>query len=476
MRALVFAAAVAAGLAALPAAAQTPTIAETLACETAPDPGLCLFRSAGANWNGGDSFPYAVTTAMIQLGLEDLFGEDEHGIIADTRAMAEAARREAAGERPERVLAPLQRANDREQVYRWFVSTPETFIYPDTDWRYRARSPDVIRLALRRWAQAASRDRTRSAVATMYAAHGLEAEGRALNARLAPEEVMSAFWIEVGDFAAAEQVTRTERDPANPVALLIVASYAAEAGDNATATRIALDVLDTWVREHSTEIIVVYDKVGLAQMAAGVLDAAGERARASQYANDLVAAHQPGDELYEAHVQYALAILRNAGDVDGVCRLARELAQHSDVVRPREVAVELAQCGDAGAARAIATRYAVEDFWLNYALGEPLNVNDAPYAGGMADAIETDAAAGNYTRAGEMLHILFVRNPAMAAGTINRLRADHPQLLEAWRNGGAFAALRARLLTQEGPADTNMRYRERDAVFAAAFTLVDAPL
>lgn len=475
MRAFVFAVAVAAGLAALPAAAQSPTIGEALACETAPDPGLCLFRSAGANWSGGDSFPYAVTTALIQLGLEDQFGEDEHGIIAETRAMAEAARREAAGERPERVLTPLQRLSERERAYRWFVSTPDTFAYPDKVWRYRARSPEVIRLALLRWAAAASDDRTRSVVATMYAAHGFETEARALNARLAPEEVMSAFWIEVGDFAAAERVTLAERDPPNPVALLIVAAEAAEAGDNATATRIAVEVLNSWVREHSAEIVVVYDSVAIAQMAGSVLDAAGERARASQYANDLMALHQPGDELYEAHVQYALGILRSAGDVEGVCRLARELAQHSDVVRPREVVVELALCGDADAARVVAARYSVEDFWLAYALGEPLGLDDPPYVGGMIDAIEKDAARGDYARAGEMLHILFVRHPSLAASTINRLRADHPQLLATWRSGGAFAALRARLLAQEGTAEAQMRYRDRDAVFAAAFTLVDAP-
>jgi len=417
-------------------------------------------------------------TALIHFDLDDdaTLGGDEGGIFAETRAMAEAARLDAAGRPAAEALAPIAALDDASDAYRRFVSTSDTFIYPDKIWRFQPATPAVIRLALQR-AQAEARARDDESelitLATLYAAHGFEDEGRRLIRRARLQRQAIGFWIEVGDFAAAERAIRARGDPPNPMALFNAAGAAIEAGDNAFATRVALEVLDTMVRGHADEVIVVYNRVALAGIAARTLMLAGQDERAARYAQDLASAYAPDDALYGAHMLYALTMLRESDNESAVCALARQAVAHAEIIGAREIAVELARCGDAEAARALATRHGVGDFWLGYYSGDPLDANDMPYTGGMLRAIEADAAAGRHARAAELLHILFVRQPYLAAYMINNL--ENPEIAEAWRTRGVFGALRARLVTQGRDPSAALSGDDLDAVFAAAFTLLTPP-
>lgn len=469
-----------------PALAQPPTIGAALACEHDGAPAQCLLRAGARGWDGGAMGAFAVMNVLIGAGLDDDalgLGEDEHGAFAQSRALGEAARREAAGLRAEAVLAPIAAlpGDQQERAYRWFVSPGDSFIYPDRVWRFAATTRPVQRLALQRWAALADGESDWAAVAQAYAAHGYVREGRALLPRIERASRRTPFYLAARDFAGAERTLRADGDDPSPMSLFMLAAHAAEAGDRRRARRLGLELLDDWVRGRSAEFVIVHNRVALAEMAGAVLDAAGERARASAYAHALVQGLSPGDALYGSHALYALALLRAGGDEAGACALANALSARldpaSDVADAlaNAVTLELARCGAGDAARALAARAGVEDFWLGYYLGEPLDENELPYTGALMDAVESDAAAGRMARAGEVLHLLFVRQPNLAGAVLADVGAEHPELLAHWRAGGAFAALRARLMQAGRTPEDALNGDAREAVFTAALSLLDAP-
>jgi len=467
------------------------SIGEALACEHAPAPGPCLLRVGARGWRGDSSNSAAVMSAMIRLGLDDAnlgLGEDEHQWFAQMRATAEAARREAAGASPEDVLAVLPGETELDLFY-WFGAAPEAFAYPADAWRYVAASPAVARLALQRMEADARRDAARVSVALAYEGRGLRAEGRAAIAQVEDVSLAWPYWSEVGEFEAAERSLRA-REELHPIAMATLAGEAARGGDAARARRLGLEILDTWVRGEASQAAGIFNRRALAGMGghALALSGAGDVARA--YAGALMQGQTPESALFRPHAEYALAILSENGADAQACVVARALAAGADTpvrgagaedaaaetaLRAAHAALSLAQCGDTAHAREIAARYAVEDFWLDYYLSETLAENAAPYLGALMLAVENDVAAGRYQRAGEVVHVTFMRRPFAAAGMVHEHGAAHPQLAAAWRSGGAFAALR-RALTARGRSSEAMLSRyDLDHVFAAGLSLSDRP-
>lgn len=481
MRAIVWSIAAGLGLAAAPMAwAQPATIGEALACEQSPEPSLCLLRAGARAWDGSSIQTSGVMAALVRQGVAfdgDLASEESFAIV---RAAAEAWRREAAGESAEAVLAPIAALDEQYQQrgYRWYASPRDTFIYPDRTWRFAAAREDVVRLALARWgALIGDDDSDLAALAHAYASHGYVAEGRALVARIGRGRDRIYFYVAARDFAAAERALRADGDDANPLALLNLAAQAAKAGDRRRARRLALEVLDDWVRGVSAEVIVSYDRVVLAGMAGAVLREAGESARARQYADALMRV-APAEPLFASHAAYALTLKREAGDAAGACALARRLRDQDfadEAGVRRAIAVELARCGDHDAARAFAARHALRDFWLDFYLGAPLDERELPYAGGLMQAAEDEAAAGRSARAIEVLRVLFLGRPFLAASTLERIRSDSPAINAAWADGAAFAALRTRLSQRGRALDAPLDDQDRDAVLAAGLSLSDPP-
>lgn len=484
MRGIILSIAAGLGLATASAGAwaQPATIGETLACEQSAEPSLCLMRAGARDWDGSSIQTSGVMAALVRNTIEfdgDRASEESFAIV---RALAEASRREGADESAEAVLAPIALLEEgyRQSAYRRYVSPQDSFIYPDRVWRFVAHRDDVIRLGLDRWrAMVGDDDSDLSALAYAYASHGFLAEGRVLAARIERGRYRISFYTAARDFAAAEQALRADQDDPNPLALLNLAAQAAEGGDRRRARRIAVEVLDNWVRGRSAEVIVVYNRVALAGFAAGVLRATNESARASRYADALMRV-APTDPLFASHAAYALELKREGGDADGACVLARRLSNPAeqvadDVGLRRMVAVELARCGDHDAARVYSERHDVRDFWLDFYLGAPLDANALPYAGGLMQAVEDEASAGRTTRALEVLRVLFIGRPFLAASALERIRNDSVATFAAWADGAAFEALRERL-TQRGRAlDAPLNDEDRDAVLAAGLSLADLP-
>lgn len=476
------------------AMAQAASIADALACERQASPGECLIRAGAHGWGGDDMYAEAVIAVIVSTGMDEgslAIAENEYSLLPRARAMAEAARREAAGAPLEDVLAPIaalsEDIEDRGDVYIDFAIQAEHFPWPQNAWRFRAASEPIRRLALRR-AQGLLRSDDESGwarLALAYAHAGLEGEARAAARRVERRELLISVWIALGDLSAAERALRANENP-HPIATLTIANAAIDTGDAARARRLALEVLDGWVRGRNNRIIITFNRVALADMAGAVLAANGDNERLRLYAAELMEGRTPSDALYGSHAEYAMTLLEAAGDDGGACTIARNLAAAIETpvaedpeeerrARALHASVALARCGEHDAARALAARYGVEDFWLTYHLGEPLDPNDPPYAGGLMNTIERDAETGRLPRANEALHVLFVRSPNLAAATLYDARQDRPELLAAWRSGGAFAALRARMLGPNRTLTDPLNDQDRDAIFAAALSLLDAP-
>jgi hypothetical protein len=476
---------------AVDADARPSTLGEVLACENDVSPAACLFRAGARGWEGDSLFAPNVMAAIIRLGLDDAglrLGDDEARTFAQMRAVAEAGRRDALGLAAEQVLAPIAALPEGQfGLYVEFAAAPEAVRYLDRVWGARASSAEVARLALQRAEALAERDYDRSRVALAYASRGMIDEGRAVVQRLGDENLSLSFWIEAEDFEAAEHALRAREDP-HPVAMMTLASAAAEAGDRERALRLARELLDTWVRGQSSEAAIRFNPIGLAEMAGGVFALSGDVAAARRYADELMQGQAQDGELFSAHAYYAMAILLAAGDEAGACAVARTLADGAGTAvagmtaegaareraaRAKAAATTLARCGETERANALAASYGVDDFWLDYYLGRPLDADDHPYAGGLMQAAQRDIAAGRRERAGEVLRVLFVAKPFLMPEMLAEL--GDPETTAAWRGGGAFAALRERLLRQGRSASTALHHDDRKYVFAAALSLSDAP-
>lgn len=496
MRRALIAAVMAVGMFAANAAAQPATIGEALACESASNQPACLLRAGARGWSGDTDHSAAVMTAILHFRLDDPslgLGPDRYRTFAAVRALAEAVRLEAAGESPSRVLAPIARLprDEREDAYRLFAYGPGSFVLPLDVWRPRTTNEETIRMVLRTLEldrSGLSRADIRS-LASAYASHSMVDEGRSLLRRHNAEDDATAFWYTTGDFAAAERAMRADGD-VHPVTLIYVASAAAEAGDHARSARLAMELLDTFVRGHGSRLIVAHDPTKLAESAARILSASGQAEQARGYALALMDGQTPDGALFGSHAGYAIAILTAIGDFQGACSVARTLAAGIDTplsdgaagnvadepaIRAREAAVALARCGDGDAARAIAARHGVQDFWLTFYLGDSFAGMAPPNVGGLGDTIENELAAGRNERASQLMQVLFESSPAYATGIMHGDEPWNAVLLQAWRNGGAFAALHEALLRENRIESEVLTDQDREYVFAAALMLADEP-
>jgi len=472
-----------------------PTIADALACEGDSDQAACLLRVGACGWTGDTDHANAAMSAIVRFYLEDEdlgLGPDESGSFAVARAMAEAARRDAAGMRASRALAPIAAlpSLERRDAYRLFAFAPNSFLFPTDIWRFRASSDDAVRLALRRIEADSDEpsDGTVQSLALAYAARGMEDEALAVLRRHNAENDATAFWYVTGDLDAAERSMRADGD-VHPMTLIHIAGAAIEAGDSERAVRLGRELLDEFVRGRTARIIVTHDPVSFAESGARILQAAGQAEQAREYAHALMEGQAPGGEQFGSHADYAITMLTTIGDLDGACTVARTLAAAVDTpvanadldaadearARADTAALALARCGDATAARAIAARYGVEDFWLSFYLGDDFEALGPPDVGGLSRAMEADIAAGNSARAPTLMRILFAANPTYAASVMHGDEPWNAALLQGWRGSGAFPALRAALLQRNRTPSDALSRDDREYVFTAALMLAGEP-
>ena len=481
-----------------PGAADPSTIGDALACEAEAAPELCLLRVGARDWDGDSAEGLAVASAMLRLSLPGPNPANASSDWAQARALIEAVRLEAAGASAEAVLAPIAALEPAlvEQTYILFGSGPGAFAGVLDLWRPRAAREDVVRLiAARLEAMFASDDPERirrdeiPRVAVIYAGHGMIDDGRALLQRWQAEGEALAFWTEIGDFAAADRALRRNGDP-HSLGLLALANAAVEAGDRATGTRLALELLETRIRGTNARIIIGEDKVALTRMAAAVLQDAGESERARTFALSLLQGVAPEHPMFGVDAEYALAVLETIGDHEIACDVADRLVSGADAeivgeimlerdqearARARAAALAFARCGRLDDARGLAARYGIRDFWLAYLMGEPLDPHALPDIGALAQAIERDVTAERLDTASAMMGMMFERAGFFTAKLMQDWRVERPAVFSVWRDGGAFRALRSVLRRSGRDDDDTLSTEERGHVFAAALSLAPPP-
>ena len=515
---LVFVAALFAGPAYAQAAPRPPSLADALACERNADPAACLLRAGATGWTGFGANGSDVMRAIVILGLDRgraaiAFGRDDRGVIQSGLALGETLRLDQSGAAPEAALAPiaalraLRESGPRSGEQAGYVLLAYSGGYWDE--MLIDPSPPLVRLALTRIEEIARAD-TRYDVAYQrhaaipilaeaYASNGLAAEGRALVQRWGAETDAFAFWVEINDFAAAERAVRAEDRP-HPYMLIEIARGAAETGDNARAIRLAGEVFSL-VRtgRMRTALVLDSDKVFLIEVTQ-ILIAAGRADIARGYARSLTRRARPSAHDFGDHLDAAADMLALAGDEAGACALGRRLAASVHARLSPAVSAEdrdevAAQRGGAAARRLFLCGLTEEAYALGeygprdrFLIAHGLNADMAELAtlaaaldpptgtAPIVHAINVDVEHGRADRAVQLAELLWAQSPGGPVQAVqlaaSAMRMGLPELMDRFRPR-LFEALHLKLAREGRAESASLDEYDREAVFAAALTLLE---